>query len=68
MNRYVCLCCDSKKGHETLRRIRPHKIYVCTSCVKERGGLENIQQHLPMLMEKFRERRDKTVEVKEVAT
>lgn len=59
---YICLCCDNKKGHGTLRRIRPYKIYVCEACVKMYTGLPAIQARLPQLMNEFQERRKKETE------
>ena len=63
---YICLCCDSKpgdlrQGAGTLRRIRPHKIYICMACIKQHGGLP-IASDLPHLMQAFQERRKREIE------
>lgn len=61
IRQYICLCCDNKRGHGTLRRIRPLKIYVCEGCIKVYQGLPAIQARLAPLMQEFQERRQKEI-------
>lgn len=59
IRRYVCLCCDGKSGDGTLRRLRPHKIYVCQRCIALHCGLPAIEANLSVLMQQFNDRRQK---------
>ena len=57
LRRYVCLCCDGKCGNGILRRLRPHQIYVCQSCVAFHHGLPALQANLQTLLQEFQARR-----------